>query len=159
NLARTERDLDNLADARTHIRDATDKVESLRADVANQELRASFVATIHDVYDLAVDVLMRSHKQEPSKGLDAMALNTSELGRARSLIELLAESRADIRQGVDTNLLERERALEQLLTEKAKHYSQLLAGKHSEEQAAAAAKESESITTDYHQVLAQIRAT
>lgn len=159
NIARLERDIGDLTDARAHIDAATSKVELLRAGVASQELRASFLATVRQNFELSIDLLMLSHKQNPSQGFDAKALSTSEQARARSLIEMLVEARADIRPGVDAALLERERSLQQLLSTKAERYSLLLAGKHTEEQANAAAKEIDSTTIDFQQIQAQIRFT
>ena len=52
-------------------------------------------------------------------GLAAAALEASERARARSLLETLGEARANIRQGVDPALLERERHLPQQLSAKA----------------------------------------
>lgn len=40
---------------------------------------------------------MQMHKQRPSEGYDALALEVGERGRARSLIDLLTEAGADIR--------------------------------------------------------------
>ena len=54
---------------------------------------------------------MRLHKQKPSAGYDGKALEASERSRARSLLEILAEANADIREGVDATLLNRERAV------------------------------------------------
>jgi len=158
-IARIERDLGRLAEARAHVEDATSKIESLRADVAGRELRESFIADVRQNYELSIDVLMLLHRRKPSQQLDAIALHTSERARARSLLEMLTEARVDIRQGVDSALLERERALQRSLTDKGERYSLLLTRKHSQEQAAAAAKEIEEIRTEYQQVQAQIRST
>ena len=68
------------------------------------------------------------------------------------------ESRADIRQGVDSSLLERERSLQQLLNAKAAAQFALLNRKHTPAQAEAFAKEIASITTEYEELRAQIRA-
>src|SRR5262249_43133949 len=68
------------------------------------------------------------------------------------------EARADIRQGIDSPLLERERSLQQRLNAKAARQVSLLNRKHTPEQAAAAAKEIASISTEYEELRAQIRA-
>ena len=101
---------------------------------------------------------MQMHKQNPAAAFDAVALAVSERARARSLLELLKEARADIRQGVDSSLLERERSLQQRLNAKAAEQIRLLNRKHTPEQADAAAKEIASITTEYEEIQAQIRA-
>ena len=158
-IARLERDRGNLVEARDRIEAALAAVESLRANVASQQLRASFFASVQRYHEFNIDLLMRLHKQRPSEGFDAAALQASEKSRARSLLELLKEARAEIRQGVDPVLLERERTLRQTISEKADSQRQLLRGKHTEEQATAAAKEVDALTTDYEQVQAQIRQT
>ncbi len=158
-IARLERDRGNLVEARNRIEAALAAVEALRAKVASQQLRASFFASVQRYHEFNIDLLMRLHKQRPSEGFAAAALEASEKSRARSLLELLKEARAEIRQGVDPVLLERERTLRQMISEKADHQMRLLRGKHTEEQAAAAAKEVDALTTDYEQLQAQIRQT
>ena len=74
------------------------------------------------------------------------------------MLELLKESRADIRQGVDRSLLERERSLQQRLNARAAAQARLLNRKHTPEQADATAKEIAAITAEYEEVRAQIRA-
>ncbi len=159
NIARSEREAGALTDARGHIEEAINKIESLRADVNSQELRASFIATESQNYELCIDLLMHLHKPGTLDGLDAKALHVSERGRARSLVEMLAESRADIRQGVEASILERARVLQQSLKDKEERYSRLFTGKPNEEQVAAALKKLEEIRTEYQQVQSQIRST
>ena len=101
---------------------------------------------------------MQMHKQNPAASFDALALAVSERARARSLLELLTEARADIRQGVNSSLLERERSLRQRFAARAAAQVNILNRKHTPEEAEAAAKEIASITAEYEQVEAQIRA-
>jgi CHAT domain-containing protein len=101
---------------------------------------------------------MQMRKQNPATALDAAALTVSERARARSLLELLTEARAAIRQGVDGSLLDRERSLQQRLNAKAAAQVNLLNRKHTPEQVDAAAKEISAITDEYEEVRAQIRA-
>jgi CHAT domain-containing protein/tetratricopeptide (TPR) repeat protein len=159
NIARVERDIGNITDALAHCEEATKKIESLRSAVASQELRASFFATVRSNFELNIDLLMLSHKRDQSKELDARALTTSEQAHARSLLELLAEAHADIRQGVEPAMLERELMLQKSLSSVAERYSNLLAGRHTDEQLNAARKEIDSTTIELQQVQAQIRST
>ena len=157
-IARVHRAMGNLIEAQSHSGAAIDIAESLRHEVPGSQLRASFFASVQRYYRLKTDLLMQMHKQRPSERLDSAALETSERARARSLLEMLAEARADIRQGVDAQLLERERSLGKLLNARAERQTQLLSGTHTPEQAAATAKEIESLLTEYEQVQAKIRA-
>ncbi|HYN26307.1 MAG TPA: CHAT domain-containing protein [Pyrinomonadaceae bacterium] len=156
-IARLKRDRGNLTEARTYMDTALSIIESIRTKVASQELRASFLASVKHCYELYTDLLMHMHQQQPNVGYDALALQISERARARSLLELLAESRAQIRQGVDPLLLEREHNLQLLLNAKAERQMRLLSGAPTAEQAQAAAKEIAALTTEYQQVEAQIR--
>ncbi|MFY9573931.1 MAG: CHAT domain-containing protein [Blastocatellia bacterium] len=158
-LASLERDRGNLAEAKTRIEEALAGVESLRISVKSQQLRASFLASVRKYYEFDIDVLLRLHEQHPSEGFDAAALEASEKSRARSLLELLGEARAEIRHGVDSSLLERERQLRQAIADKADRQVRLLSAKHTDEAAESAAKEIDALTTDYEQVQARIRQT
>jgi tetratricopeptide (TPR) repeat protein len=158
-IARVERDRGHLLESRKHIEAALTAAESVRANVASQQLRASLLASVQAYYELHIDLLMRLHTQQPSKGFDAHALQASERARARSLLELLTEASAEIRQGVDPALLEGERSLQQLISAKAEQQTRLLRGQHTPEQAAAAAGELNALTTEYDQVQAAIRQT
>jgi CHAT domain-containing protein/Tfp pilus assembly protein PilF len=158
-IARAQRDLNNLAEARAQIEAGLQIIESLRTKVALRGLRTSYLASVQKYYELGADILMRLHNQRPSEGFAAAALQTSERGRARSLLELLAEAHADIRQGAPSALIERERLLQQSLDAKAAAQMRLLGRKHTPEQAAAVVKEIDALTTAYEQVQAQIRDT
>jgi tetratricopeptide (TPR) repeat protein len=157
-IAQVEQKRGNLALARQSIEQAISIIESMRANISGQELRASFFASRQVFYQSYIDVLMRMQRQSPAAAFDAQALEASERARARSLLELLAESRTDLRQGVDSSLLERERSFQQLLNAKAAAQVALLNHKHTPAQAEALAKEIASITTDYEELRAQIRA-
>ncbi|MBO0861764.1 MAG: CHAT domain-containing protein [Chloracidobacterium sp.] len=157
-ISQVEQKRGNLTQARQVIEQAVSLVESLRTNIASQELRASYFASRQEYYQSYIDILAEQHRQNPAAGFDATAFALSERERARSLLELLTESRADIRQGVDSSLLERERSLQQLLNAKAAAQFALLNRKHTPEQAEATAKEIDSITTEYEELRAQIRA-
>ncbi|MBO0721887.1 MAG: tetratricopeptide repeat protein [Blastocatellia bacterium] len=101
----------NLSRARQLNERAIGIVESQRGTIGSEDLRASYLASQQDCYQLYIDILMQSHKANPSNGYDAAALAVSERARARSLLELLTEARADIRKDVDASLLAGERAL------------------------------------------------
>ena len=158
-IARVERDRGNLTRARDRIEEALAAVESLRINLKSQQLRASYFATVRKFHEFKIDLLMRLHAQHPSEGFDAAAFHASESGRARSLLELLKEAGAEIRQGVDPSLLERERTLRQSISDKADRQVRLLSGKHTEDQATAAAREIDDLTTEHEQVQARIRQT
>jgi CHAT domain-containing protein/tetratricopeptide (TPR) repeat protein len=157
-IARVEQKLGNLIQARQTVEQAVGLIESIRTNTASQELRASYFASRQSFFETHIDVLMQIRKQNPAAAFDAVAFEVSERARARSLLELLEESRADIRQGIDSSLLERERSLQQRLNARAAAQLSLLNRKHTPEQANAAAKEIAAITNEYDEVQAKIRA-
>jgi CHAT domain-containing protein len=131
-------------------------IESLRANFTSGEARATYFATVRRPYELYVDLLMQMHKQSPSAGYGVRAIEASERGRARTLLEALAESRANIRQGVDPALLQRERDLQHELNAAAKRQMKL-PGQPIEAQTAAAKKDIDALTSEFQDVQAQIR--
>jgi tetratricopeptide (TPR) repeat protein len=110
-LASLERQTGKLTDALKTIDEAIKIIEDIRKTVIDPELRTSFFATKQDYYALKIDILMELHQQAPTKGYDAKAFGTSERSRARTLLELLTEASADIKEGVDPQLLAHEKSL------------------------------------------------
>jgi len=159
-LANCERDSGNLSDARAHIDAAVNIIESLRSKIGNQELSANYLALAgQDYYEFYIELLSQLHQSNPSQGYDAAALQISERARARSLLELLNEARADIRQGVDAELLERERNLQQNITAATAKRISLLNIRHTAQQSTQATQELEALTSVYQEVEAKIRTT
>ena len=159
NIAYVERERGNLTEALNNAEAGIEILESRRATISSQEFRSAYFATVQNHYEFYVDLLMRLHKQKPSAGYDGKALEASERARARSLLEMLAESNADIREGVDATLLARERALQQQLNAKARQQTQILAGQHTQAQEDAIAKDVETLTNEFQSVESQIRQT
>ncbi|HYV06427.1 MAG TPA: CHAT domain-containing protein [Blastocatellia bacterium] len=157
NLARAEQGRGRLAVAKTQIEAALNIVESMRSKFVGQQLRTSFSASTRACYDSYINLLMQMHQKEPLAGHDVTAFGASERARARSLLDLLTESRVDIRQGVDRALLERELSLQQQLNARSEQLTRLLSGKHTEGQESAARKEVEDLLTNFQDVEAQIR--
>ncbi|MBD2211661.1 tetratricopeptide repeat protein [Nostoc linckia FACHB-104] len=158
-IATSERDRNNLEAARTQIEAAIAILENIRTKVTSQDLRTSYFASIQRYYEFYIDLLMQLHKQQPSQGYDALALQANERARARTLLELLTEANADIRQGVDPQLLEAERNLQQQLDALEKRRLKLFTGDYTESQAQSFEKETEALLEKYRQLQAKIRTT
>jgi len=158
-LARVDRDHGDLNAARDKIMASLKVVESLRAKVSGQGIRASYFASIQQYYEFYIDLLMQQHRLQPDTGHAAAALHANERARARSLLETLSEARIDIRHGVDSTLVSRERLLQQQLNAKEQNRMRLLSGNHTHEQAETAEKEIASLLTQYQEVQGQIRAS
>ena len=159
NMARFQLDRGNLDEARTLIDAAVRIAEALRTNVASQDLRTSYFASIHRFYQLCVDVLMQLHKRQPDQGFDALAFETSERARARSMLELLVEGRANFGQPVEKSLLVREAELQRALSIKAEEHMQLLGRRHTEVEARSVLREIDQVIAEYDSVRARIKAT
>jgi len=156
-LAILERDRGRFSEALRRIESALAIKENLRTGYTNQDLRSTYSATIHDLYEAYIELLMFLHQRSPSAGHDARALQASERSRARALLELLTEAGADIRQGVDPALVSSERALQRQLNIKAQQQLTLLAGPHTDQQASVMEKEIDELTNEYQQIKARTR--
>lgn len=120
-LAATEKDkkksLKLRDEAVAAYRDAVTTIEAIRAgSISADEARTTFLATTTDVYNeasgtLAERALMAATPGQPLTGAAladaAEAFKIIEQGRARSLLEMLGESSADITEGIPAELLKR----------------------------------------------------
>ncbi len=159
NVASLQRSQGNLKSALTLMDNSITIIEDLRTKIGSQELRASYFATVQNYYKFYIDLLMQLHQQNPSQGYDALALHTSERARARSLIELLTEANANIRQGVDPKLLEQENTLTQQLNALERRRYELSSRQYTEQQLDEIKQQSQSLLTQLDQLKAQIRVT
>lgn len=104
-----------------HAEAAIRAVEDLREAVPHPELRAALLAAHRRIFELALEHRMHLHRLEPEAGHARAALVLSERARARSLLDLLLESGADLHQEVEDGLIIRERELRQLLHARLEH--------------------------------------
>ncbi|HSE19261.1 MAG TPA: CHAT domain-containing protein [Pyrinomonadaceae bacterium] len=157
-MARAESKLDNFQQASQRTEAALAIINTLRTKVNSRVLRASYFASVQDLYKLHIDLLMRLHQRQPAAGFDVAALKAYEQARARSLIDMLAEASADIRQGVDPDLLARERSLQQMLNLEAERQMRLFGGQHTEEAASAKRRKIEELLTQLLAIEAELKA-
>jgi CHAT domain-containing protein/tetratricopeptide (TPR) repeat protein len=155
-LARLEKDREEWDRARARLDEALRIDEQIRAELIGHELRSSYFATMADQYEMLIDVLMHLHRLRPDQGFDVRAFETSERARARSLLDLLGEARAGLRQGVDSALLERERILTAQLHAKAERQIQLLSAKRADPRLPGIETEIRGLAMEYQEVEAKI---
>lgn len=158
-FALIDRKQGNLAEAEKRIDSLIGFFEDRRPSIHVRDLRDSSFAQMQNFFSLKIDLLMQQHKLSSVTGHDREAFETSERGRARSLIEMLRESNANITQGISPDLLARERNLQSTLKTKADALTRLRVGKSPEEKLVAARKEVEDARTELQAAQAQIRAT
>ena len=111
-LGRLEKSQGNLVQARHRLEAAIQTTETLREELANPDLRASFLGFRREAYLELIEVSMALHRREPRAGHHRRALEISETMHARSLAELLFRSRMPTPDTApDRALLERRRGL------------------------------------------------
>ncbi|HUK90605.1 MAG TPA: CHAT domain-containing tetratricopeptide repeat protein, partial [Blastocatellia bacterium] len=151
NIARIERDLGDLTGAREHVDQAIKITESLRTNVVSPDLRASYFASVRNRYELRTDILMRHGNDVGREESLEEAFESSDNLRGRRLLELLSESRVDIKAGVSPQLLEQEKDLLSRLEAKTQaRIKALTEGKR--EAAANIEQELSSLEADYRAV-------
>jgi CHAT domain-containing protein/tetratricopeptide (TPR) repeat protein len=156
-LARASLGLNNLTEARTYIQRSLDVVESLRTEVESRDLRASYFASVYRYNEFQTDILMRLHQRQPSQNLAAVAFESNERARARSLLEGLTEAGVDLTKDADPDLLNRERRIKAAFGGGATRQTRL-SGAPASEAARALAAEHRELEERYGQVQAEIRS-
>jgi CHAT domain-containing protein/Tfp pilus assembly protein PilF len=116
-IAVVNRDTNKLDLALESIESSIAIIESLRVKIKVDDLRISYFSSVQEKYKFYVSLLMRLHEENPTAGYDAKALIANESSRARSLLDLINQSKVDIRKGVDTRLLKEELSLRNKLNE------------------------------------------
>jgi len=157
NLARANEALGLHETALSLIRKSFNLIEGIRANVASPDFRASYFSAVKRHYDLCIEILMQLHRLRPGEGFAAEAFSISEQGRARLLLDLLSESRPNMRAGAARDLVEKERTLRGLLRAQAEYQLNLsMSGKDSAE-LTDVADQIARLRSDYQTVQAQLR--
>ena len=157
NTAKAEFGRNNLDTALATIENSISISESLRTKISNSKLRTSFFASVHEQYQLYIDVLMRLHTQQPDKGFNTTALVASERARARSLLDSLFEDRLAAGKSLANDLLPKEQELLRRLDEKAEYQTSLLAGAHTDQEANDIAQEIRALTMECEDIRSKLR--
>ena len=156
--ARALRDQGDLDKAASDAEAAIATLESLRNRLGNPELRAAFLGSRSDVYELRIDVLMRLAAARPGQGFERAAFEASEYARARSLLDVLRESGGVIHSGVDPALAARQRDLDRRLALKTDRLQSFLGrGKGDQAESKTLEIESEQIRAELDNLDAEIR--
>ncbi|WP_414620825.1 tetratricopeptide repeat protein [Calothrix sp. CCY 0018] len=157
NIAINQRILEKPQIALSRIEDTIKLVENIRSNVDRRQLRTSYFASVQKYYEFYVELLMQLHQKYPSKGYDAQALYVSERARNRSLVELLNEANVDIRKGVNSELLQRERDIQRKYNAAEFKRIQSLKSGYTDKQLENIKQEIQSLLTQLDEVQAQIR--
>lgn len=156
-MARIELDLNNLDEALKHNNQALSIIESLRTKVSSHHLRTSYFATQENYYALNVDLNMRLYQQTRDKQFLATALQASERSRARTLMDVLTETRITVAEGISPELLKMEQEVQRRLRAKSEALTLLLGKPHSDGDVSVVSKDLVKLQREYDNVKDRIR--
>lgn len=106
NLAKIERDRRNFERAIKYLEKSLAIVEKTRNELKNKDQRATYFATVQDIFELYTELLIERAEKDKIPADISLAFEMSERSRSRSLVELLQEARVDFKKNVDKKLLE-----------------------------------------------------
>jgi CHAT domain-containing protein/tetratricopeptide (TPR) repeat protein len=152
--AGVERSRGRVDAALDSVSQALDLIEGQRRRIPSQAMRASYLGATRRAFELRIDLLMQLDAREPGRGHAGEALHASEQARARSLLDMLAETRGNIRDGVPADVLAREQAARRRLSDAAA----LAAAPAPREEAAALAAAVDAAVLESERVEAEMRA-
>lgn len=155
-LALLERKKD-LPKAIKLIEEALELIEVFRANINSQELGENYFDKTQNYYDLYIDLLVELYEKERKENYLIKSLVINEKRRARSLRELLTEAQIDIRQGVDNQLLAKEKEIQTKLSVKEQQKREFLAKKISVEKLEKLEKEIRDLVYQRKETQSQIK--
>lgn len=156
-LGRLELLARNYAAAENYLKQSIDFTEDIRRIPASSDLVAAFSATVHDRYETYIECLMSQRQARSGDGLVVRAFESSELGRSRSLVELLRATGTNLSPNVDRALAAQEKSLRQSLQVKEDSRIAMLSRAYKQESFDELEAQLAQLKTDYKRVNDNIR--
>ncbi len=125
-MARLEFRSGQDAEAHDDILLALDGFEASRRNIASSSLRESFFASVHDFYDLAVEIEMRRNRTDSSAVQKAWQI--AERARARSMVDAVRRSTPFTMRDLPPALAEQSADIEDSIDETQRKISRLRTG-------------------------------
>ena len=157
-LGKLEMKLRDYDAASEHLRQSIDVTEGVRRGSKSADLMSAFSASVQERYEAYVECLMKQHETQPTRGFAVKAFETSELGRARTLSEMLLAMQTNLAPGVDPRLAARQKLLQQVIRIRENDRISLLANAAGQEKLKALADEIARLEADYQKVNETIRS-
>ncbi len=98
-------------EARESYIQAIETIETMRGKLKVEEHKTIFLEDKLFVYEALINLLLKMKQEEEDKDHGIEAFHYVERKRARALLDLLTEAKADIREGIADELREREKEL------------------------------------------------
>jgi hypothetical protein len=107
----------DLNNAKVYYQLAIDEMESVRAQLNVAEDKAAFFQDKVEIYTRFIAVLMKLSGQSAQKELAGESFYVAERARARAFSDLLAEAKVNPEQGIESDLLKRQQAIQQRVSD------------------------------------------
>ncbi|MBX7220849.1 MAG: CHAT domain-containing protein [Blastocatellia bacterium] len=156
-LAQFRRAQGNLPEALALMEMGLRQVERFQVNLEQQDLRVSYFGSTQCRFDAFIQLLMELHRQNPNLGYDRRALQVSEQGRARLLLEKLQVAHTKIHRWAAPELLEQEQVLQQEFNAKTEALTRLNSQKHTPEQKQNLERKIASLQTELQQLEVRIQ--
>lgn len=111
-LARVSIATNRPEEAWRQLQPALERMDALRGRIPTPDLRTHFVERNASAYEDAIDALSELHQRQPMRGYDREALAVAERAKARTFLDLLNESKANIRKGLSVEQQRERQGLE-----------------------------------------------
>lgn len=144
-------------EAKEYLWQSINVTENVRRVSTSVDLTAAFSARVYERYQKYIDCLMRKYQETGSKDFAIEAFRTSEQARARSLIELLHATRANLFPGLDPQLVQQEKQLRESLQVIENAKVRLLSSKYKTSDLQTLEVEYERIKSEYDQLIKKIQ--
>ncbi len=126
NLALLYQSANQIDKSLEQITDCLDLTDFLHGETANVKLRQSYLSEVYSRYELFISLLMKKNEQFPNQNFATKALQASEWVRARSTLEMIKLSEANITKDAVPETVKREKEIRILLNAKADKLTNLL---------------------------------
>ena len=156
-LAVIEQDRGNILKAIENVSSGLDIIEQIRNELIGSRSQYAYFSTVQNYYELYVDLLISRFEKTKNQEDMSLALEISERSRSRSLIDLLREAKVKFRQGIDADLLAKEKSLREELNNKYQIRQKLLSGKKNPAKIAIITSEINSFSLQFQAVETKIR--
>src|SRR5262249_41847227 len=91
---------------------AIEALERVRGKVGGDDDRVSFFRDKVEPYKKLIGTLLELHSKDARPGYDVAAFHYAERARARAFLDLLADGKVNVEQGIDADLLKRQQEIQ-----------------------------------------------
>ena len=83
-------------------------LEEMRCTLQSEEQKASFMAKQRFAFEYVINMLSDFYEKDKTKGYDSQAFQYAERSKSRAFLDLLAESLANVKEGINVELLKKQ---------------------------------------------------